>query len=156
MAESKKRKVGMARFKKGDRVRYYGPERKLYRRSGKVVGVDMVKGSPFVTVDLDDGEEWGAPEKDWSIAFNSSNPAVANAVEAARAVNADFYDVKRGLEKQLLEMERVHKEYWHLHSRAKKVMQAVELMVASGTTSDERRVLDGLRRQIFMVSPFKG
>lgn len=139
----------MARFKKGDRVRYYG------RRGGKVASVDMVKGLPFVTVDLDDGEEWGAPEKDWSLAFNSSNQTVANAVEAVRAVNADYYDVKKNLEQMLLEMERIDKEYWHLSTRDKKVKDAVDRLTANGTTPEERRVLDGLRKRIFAASRFR-
>jgi small-conductance mechanosensitive channel len=56
----------MAKFKVGDRVAYYGKDPAIYRKRGTVSDVSQIRGETFVTVDLDDGEEWGAPEKDWS------------------------------------------------------------------------------------------
>ena len=89
----------------------------------------------------------------------SKNPTVANAMEAAKsakAVNADFHDARRELERLLLEMERIAKEHGHLATRARRVREAVERMAASGAMPDEKRALDGLRRQILMASPFRG
>ena len=56
----------MAKFKVGDKVAYYGKESAIYRQRGTVSDVSQIRGETFVTVDLDNGEEWGAPEKDWT------------------------------------------------------------------------------------------
>lgn len=145
----------MAMFKKGDRVQYYGPERRIYRKCGTVFRVDIIKGEPFLTVDMDNGEEWGADEGSWEKAYNSSNPVVANALESARAVNADFTGVRRELERNLLEMERIAKEYGHLATRDRKIKADVDRLTAAKASPDERKALDALRREIFAASRFR-
>jgi hypothetical protein len=75
----------MAKFKVGDRVAYYGKDPAIYRKRGRVSDVSQIRGETFVTVDLDDGEEWGAPEKDWT--FMNSRACSTNAV-VAKALNA--------------------------------------------------------------------
>ena len=73
----------MAKFKVGDRVAYYGKDPAIYRKRGKVSDVSQIRGETFVTVDLDDGEEWGAPEKDWSFMNSCARNAVARRVFAS-------------------------------------------------------------------------
>lgn len=68
-----------AKFKVGDRVAYYGKEPAIYRLRGKVSDVSRIRGETFVTVDLDNGEEWGAPEKDWAFMNAARNATARNA-----------------------------------------------------------------------------
>jgi hypothetical protein len=72
----------MAKFKVGDRVAYYGKDPAIYRKRGTVSDVSQIRGETFVTVDLDDGEEWGAPEKDWSF----MNSCARNAIKVGDTV----------------------------------------------------------------------
>lgn len=119
----------MAMSKEGDRVQYCGPDGRK-RRSD-------------------------SPEDLWEESWNSSNPVVANALGAARAANAVFVgDAVRALERNLLEMERVNKEYFHLRARDRRVKDEVDRIVVAKATPDERKRLDALRRKIFAASMF--
>jgi len=77
-----------AKFKVGDRVVYYGKEPAIYRQRGKVSDVSRIRGETFVTVDLDSGEEWGAPEKDWAFmnAARNAKFKVGDKVKVGRDV----------------------------------------------------------------------
>lgn len=72
----------MAKFKVGDKVAYYGKEPAIYRQRGTVSDVSQIRGETFVTVDLDNGEEWGAPEKDWTF----MNSCARNAIKVGDTV----------------------------------------------------------------------
>lgn len=94
-----------AKFKVGDRVAYYGKESALYRLRGKVSDVSRIRGETFVTVDLDNGEEWGAPEKDWGLlnsracnSVRSRNAVVAKALNAcARNASPEYGKIEDAL-----------------------------------------------------------
>lgn len=146
----------MAMFRKGDRVQYYGPDGRAYPEQGTVLSVKTVKGEVLLTVQMDGGKRRSdSPEDLWEKAWNSSNPVVANALGVARAVNADFIDVRRELERNLLEMERIAKEYGHLAARDRKVKSEVDRLAAAKAMPDERKRLDALRREIFAASRFR-
>lgn len=146
----------MAMFKEGDRVQYCGPDGRAYPEKGTVLSVKTVKGDVLLTVQMDGGKRRSdSPEDLWEEAWNSSNPVVANALGAARAANAVFVgDAVRALERNLLEMERVNKEYFHLKARDRRVKDEVDRIVVAKATPDERKRLDALRRAIFAASMF--
>ena len=79
----------------GDEVIYQGADKDAYKRRGTVMSIEEKDGKPQLTVALENGEEFTAPIDDWSRAFtnaracNSSNPTVANALNACKAKNAD-------------------------------------------------------------------
>lgn len=78
-----------AKFRVGDRVAYYGKESAIYRYRGKVSDVSQIRGETFVTVDLENGEEWGAPEKDWMLlksARNADTPEGRRFIERAKSL----------------------------------------------------------------------
>lgn len=72
-----------AKFKVGDRVKYKGNHPKIRGKSGTVSFVGIPGDDPtYLTVDMDNGEEWGAPEKDWVL----SNARACNAIKVGDKV----------------------------------------------------------------------
>ena len=72
-----------AKFKVGDRVKYKGYHPKIRGKSGTVSFVGIPGDDPtYLTVDMDNGEEWGAPEKDWVL----SNARACNAIKVGDKV----------------------------------------------------------------------
>ena len=86
----------------GDKVIYQGADKDAYKRRGTVMSIEEKDGKPQLTVALENGEEFTAPEND--IFFEGHSAALECTADTEHKSDLGFWLMANGMIRKLREL----------------------------------------------------